>query len=302
MNGIINFFKPPGMTSHDVVQRLRKELGIKKIGHTGTLDPQASGVLPICVGYATRLAEFISVSDKTYFCRLKLGIVTSTQDAWGDVLSQTPVKTVCYEDVEKALSSFRGCISQRVPAYSAVKLNGEPLYKKARRGEENIQIFREINIKDLQLIDIKGNELSLKISCSKGTYIRTLCHDLGSKLGLGAHMSYLLRIQAGSFHLKDSTTFEKVIKRKPGFLIKPSASTLDLPQICLDEEESTNIRFGRKIYIPNDRIQLLSTSKDLQNRAALIDQNNDIVAIAWMQSDPEAENTFLKPQKVFRPE
>jgi tRNA pseudouridine55 synthase len=214
MNGIINVLKPPGMTSHDVVSFLRRQFKIKRIGHTGTLDPQAAGVLPVCIGQATRLADFLSAKEKEYMCRMRLGIKTTTQDAWGKVIESTDTSLIQREIIDKSIASLRGCIRQKVPDYSAVKVGGEPLYKKARRGENVKEIIREIYIYKFDLLEYRNNEIALNIHCSKGTYIRTLCSDLGDMLGVGGHMTFLLRTRVGSFQLTESHTLEEIAARK----------------------------------------------------------------------------------------
>ncbi|MBZ4664999.1 tRNA pseudouridine(55) synthase TruB [Mahella sp.] len=210
MDGIINMYKPAGMTSNDVVITLRRRLKPLKVGHAGTLDPDASGVLPICLGKATRVAQYIVDGEKVYIAEMTLGVVTDTQDASGQVTEQRPVN-VDVDDIYDAVYSFKGKQQQVPPMYSAIKHDGVPLYKLARRGQSVVRTPRDIEIYDISILDIQfPDRVLFKVRCSKGTYIRTLCHDIGQKLGCGAHMSYLLRTQVANFHIKDSVDLDMV--------------------------------------------------------------------------------------------
>lgn len=204
MEGIINVYKEADWTSGDVVNKLKGVLHERRIGHGGTLDPDAVGVLPICVGRATRLFDYITAFHKTYVARVKLGIVTDTEDATGNILEENAVNT-SIEDIKNILPEFIGTIKQIPPMYSALHVNGERLYDLARRGEKIELEAREIEIESIELIsDLEDNEFLIRVTCGKGTYIRTLCHDLGQKLGCGAHMKSLLREKAAGLDIKDS--------------------------------------------------------------------------------------------------
>ena len=211
MDGIINVLKPPGMTSHDVVSFIRKCTGIKKVGHTGTLDPGAAGVLPVCIGKATKVSELLMNDDKGYRAEIQLGITTDTQDGYGNVLSERKVH-VNEADIIKTVNTFIGPIQQVPPMYSAIKVNGQKLYELARKGMEVKREPRHITIHSINIIDInlERNTLLIDVRCSKGTYIRTLCCDIGEKLGCGAHMSFLLRTKSGIFTLDKSVTVETI--------------------------------------------------------------------------------------------
>jgi len=211
MDGIINVLKPPGMTSHDVVSFIRKCTGIKKVGHTGTLDPGAAGVLPVCIGKATKVSELLMNDDKGYRAEIQLGITTDTQDGYGNVLSERKVH-VNEADIIKTVNTFIGPIQQVPPMYSAIKINGQKLYELARKGMEVKREPRHITIHSINIIDInlERNTLLIDVRCSKGTYIRTLCCDIGEKLGCGAHMSFLLRTKSGIFTLDKSVTVETI--------------------------------------------------------------------------------------------
>lgn len=211
MNGIVNILKPTGMTSHDVVGMLRKITGIKKIGHTGTLDPNAAGVLPVCIGRATRICEFIQDKKKKYRAELTLGIKTDTYDSFGAVLERiTDFEMPPEDDILRTIESFRGEQLQRPPIYSALKVNGKKLYELARAGKSDVEIkSRRIFIHDIQVVRIKGNSVLFDVECSKGTYIRSICNDIGDKLGLWGYMSFLLRMSSGEFDLENSYTLEE---------------------------------------------------------------------------------------------
>ncbi len=211
MNGIIIIDKPEGWTSHDVVAKLRRLLGERRIGHGGTLDPMATGVLPVFVGRATRAVEFMESADKEYLAGLRLGVSTDTQDTSGAVLRECACE-ISEEVLENAISNFRGEISQLPPMYSAIKVGGKKLYELARKGVELEREKRKVVIKKLQIEGRAGEDFLLSVQCSKGTYVRTLCSDIGDLLGCGGAMSSLRRTRAGSFTIDDSITLEKVEK------------------------------------------------------------------------------------------
>ncbi|NMS88683.1 tRNA pseudouridine(55) synthase TruB [Clostridioides difficile] len=212
MNKIISILKPTGMTSHDVVSRVRKILNIKKVGHTGTLDPDASGVLPICIGKATKVCEVILNKDKSYICELTLGISTDTYDASGEILKKVDDFKLSDKDIEKAFDTQRGEISQLPPIYSALKVNGKRMCDLVRSGRQSEITLktRRVNIKDIKILSIKGSKVMFYVECSKGTYVRSICHDIGEYLGCGAHMSFLNRTSSGKFDLDNSITLEEL--------------------------------------------------------------------------------------------
>lgn len=217
LSGIINIYKPAGMTSHDVVNRLRRLLDIKKIGHTGTLDPDAEGVLPMCVGRATKTADMLTASDKEYIAKVALGSATDTQDASGSVVAAVDMDgvRVTAEEIQKTAAEFEGASEQVPPMYSAVKIGGKKLYELARKGEVIERPPRKIYISKIEAFDFSPSPrnvrtFSLRVACSKGTYIRTLCNDIGEKLGCHAHMSGLVRAKSGRFDLNGSRTLDEV--------------------------------------------------------------------------------------------
>lgn len=212
INGVINIYKIKGFTSHDVVAKLRGILKQKKIGHTGTLDPDATGVLPVCLGNATKLCDMLTEKKKEYIAKVQLGVTTDTQDMTGTVLQERPV-VVSGEKVREALQSFVGNYDQIPPMYSALKVNGKKLYELAREGKEVERKARPVVIHSIEVLEMSLPQLTIKVECSKGTYIRTLCHDLGEKLGCGAAMAALERTKSGQFSLETAITLEELEKK-----------------------------------------------------------------------------------------
>ena len=209
LNGIISIYKEAGYTSHDVVAKMRGICRQKKIGHTGTLDPQATGVLPVCLGSGTKLCDMLTEKEKEYKAIMLLGVTTDTQDTTGQVLSEKTV-TVTEDQVEQACRSFLGKYQQVPPMYSALKVNGKKLYELAREGKEVERKAREVEILDLQILSVQLPRVEFLVRCTKGTYIRTLCADIGEKLGCGACMESLLRTKVGSFDLEHSVTLSQL--------------------------------------------------------------------------------------------
>ncbi len=208
-DGMINIYKEKGYTSHDVVARLRGILHQKKIGHTGTLDPDATGVLPVCLGKGTRLCEMLTDHDKTYVAEMLLGQVTDTQDIWGKILQVCEVD-VSEQTVKEAVKRFVGEFMQVPPMYSAIKIDGKKLYELARAGKEVERQARKVMIYSLNILEMKLPYVKMEVCCSKGTYIRTLCHDIGESLGYGACMSSLVRTKVGKFGIDGSLKLDEV--------------------------------------------------------------------------------------------
>ena len=209
INGVINIYKIKGFTSHDVVAKLRGIMKQKKIGHTGTLDPDATGVLPVCLGSATKLCDMLTDKEKEYVAKVRLGVITDTQDMTGAVLCQKEVD-VDENQVTEALQTFVGTYEQVPPMYSALKVNGKKLYELAREGKEVERKARPVTIHYIEVMDMQLPELTIRVGCSKGTYIRTLCHDLGERLGCGAAMAALERTKSGQFTLDTALTLAEL--------------------------------------------------------------------------------------------
>lgn len=254
MNGIIVVNKPYGKTSHDMVYFVRRLTGIKKVGHTGTLDPAATGVLPVCVGNATKVCDMLTNADKAYRVSFVLGMTTDTLDAEGEVLTDQPV-LVGREEIAETVMSFTGDIVQLPPMYSAVKVNGKKLYELARQGVEVERRPRNVTIKRIELIeiDMENVTVTMDVECSKGTYIRTLCDDIGRKLGCGAYVSRLERIKSGIFDTKSSYTVEELLELKESGKLSecmhPTDSVFsDYPKITVVPRDEGKVKNGRKIH------------------------------------------------------
>lgn len=256
VNGILNLNKPVGLTSHDLVARVRRILREKRVGHAGTLDPAAEGVLPVCVGQATRVVEYLSDARKIYCAELRLGVTTDTYDREGIVTSVQEVPDFMIEQLEPVVGRFRGPIEQIPPIYSAIKVAGQPLYKAARAGKgDEIELKpRPVEIFTLEITAWAKPFMKLWVECSKGTYIRSLAYDIGQALGCGAYMQHLVRIQSGPFRLEDAITLEELeeaAQSGPEALdeyLQPMDKVLyDWPAWIVNEETAERIRQGRDI-------------------------------------------------------
>ena len=291
ISGIINLKKEAGMTSHDTVFKLRKILKEKKIGHGGTLDPDVVGVLPVALGKATRVLEYMTESGKVYEGQVTLGFSTTTEDASGDIVDRTPVDVSLSEaEVDKAMASFLGSIEQLAPMYSAVKVNGRKLYEYARAGETVERPKRQVSVYEYKrtspLIFKDGCcSFDFKVSCSKGTYIRTLAVDLGIRLGYASHMSFLRRTASAGLELTDALTLNEIAEKAAAgdfsFLLPLEYGILSLPRAELSKEAATEISFGRRIEL---------SQKD--NLLAAFYEGR-LVAVL------EKRGAFYQPKKVF---
>ena len=251
MNGILNIDKPRGMTSHDVVARIRGIARARRVGHAGTLDPMATGVLLVCLGKATRLVEYLTPGRKRYRAVVCFGATTDTYDAEGQVLTTSNVE-ITESQLTRVLDEFRGSISQVPPAYSALKKDGQPLYKLARQGVEVERPARRIEIHELTVESWRSPDLVLDVACSAGTYIRSIAHDLGARLGPGAHLSALTRTASGSFTVEDALPLRDVEAaaaqgRFEELLLPPAVAVADLPGIQLDSREKHDLFCGRPL-------------------------------------------------------
>lgn len=250
-HGIINVYKEAGFTSFDVVAKLRGILKQKKIGHTGTLDPDAVGVLPVCLGSGTKLCDFLTDKEKEYEASLRLGITTDTQDISGKILRKKTV-TITEAVLAEAIISFVGEYDQLPPMYSAIKVNGKRLYESARAGQEVERPMRRVEIKEIEIISIDMPEAVIRVRCSKGTYIRTLCHDIGEKLGCGAAMTYLKRTRSGDFTVEDAYTLKQLADlaaedRIPEVIRNIDTIFAHLPKITIPEEYHKLLQNGNQI-------------------------------------------------------
>ena len=254
LDGLLILDKAPGATSNKCLQRVKHLLGAAKAGHTGSLDPLASGVLPLCFGEATKVSQFLLDSDKVYVATLRLGVTTTTADSEGTVLQTCEVPAFTREQVEQALQRFRGRILQTAPAYSALKQDGVPLYKLARAGARIEPKVREVEIHTLELLSWQHPDLELEVHCSKGTYVRTLAEDIGNALGVGAHLTALRRTRAGPFTLADSLTFVQMqalaeAQTLEARLTRMDTAIGDLPALSLDQKQTQLLRQGQAVLL-----------------------------------------------------
>ena len=258
VNGIILLDKPQGLTSNKALQRVKALFFAQKAGHTGSLDPLATGMLPICFGEATKVSNYLLDANKRYRFTCQLGVVTSTGDAEGEVIEQHQVPDLDDSAIESVLQQFRGTIEQVPPMYSALKHNGERLYDLARQGIEVDRTPRTVQILELKLLGIQGDQLELEAYCSKGTYIRTLCEDIGSKLGCGAHVIQLRRLSVGPFQDADSmvtleqleTLLEQDREQLNKLLLPIDAALMDWPDVQLNADLSYYLLQGQPVQVP----------------------------------------------------
>lgn len=269
MDGIINVYKEAGFTSHDVVAKLRGILHQKKIGHTGTLDPEATGVLPVCCGKATKVCELLTDKDKSYRAVCRLGIETDTQDMTGNILNKYDTDDLTEEKIRKSVSEFQGDIMQIPPMYSALKVNGKKLYELAREGKTIERKARPVHIDSIDIIDIDldNNTFTMDVTCSKGTYIRTLCHDIGKKLGIAAAMESLIRTRVSIFELENAMTLSQIqqladegMDRLEEKITKVDSLFPDYPKLYVSERGAKYLSNGNSLkkedFLYSDKIMV----------------------------------------------
>lgn len=299
INGIINVYKEKGFTSHDVVAKMRGILKMKKIGHTGTLDPDAVGVLPVCMGSGTKLVDMITDTDKTYEAVLKLGIVTDTQDITGTVLMEAPVNAT-YTQIESVIKSYIGEYMQLPPMYSAIKVNGKKLYELARQGKEIERERRRVVIKDIRILGYseEDQEVTVSVDCSKGTYIRTLLHDIGETLGCGGTMKSLIRTAVGQFKLENALKLSEI----EALVREESIDTHIIPvdkmfenyhKVTVDRDYHKLIYNGNAFY----KNQGITSNENnaLTDLARVYDSDNNFIGVYRFDSEEE----MYKPVKMF---
>lgn len=295
-NGVINIYKEKGFTSHDVVAKMRGILKQKKIGHTGTLDPDAVGVLPVCLGSATKLCDMLTDRDKEYVAVLKLGVETDTQDTTGTIVKECAVRAE-EEQVKEVIATFVGDYAQVPPMYSALKVDGKKLYELARQGKEVERKARPVTIYEIEILDMKLPEVTIRVACSKGTYIRTLCHDIGAKLGCGGAMASLKRTKAGAFLLNTAITLSELERIRD----EEKVESVLIPVDAMFEELAA-------VHVPDDVLKLVKngntfyTNQILQRRrygdgeeVKVYDTAGKFYGIYYCD---EKENKF-KPRKMF---
>jgi tRNA pseudouridine55 synthase len=294
IDGILNINKATGMTSHDVVAIVRKTLKQKRVGHAGTLDPAAGGVLPICVGQATRVAEYLSENGKAYQADIVFGIVTDTYDVEGEVVRSADASSLTLQGIQAVLPHFLGRQMQMPPCYSAIKIAGQPAYKHARKGEEVILEPRPIEITRLDILAWKPPCLTLAVECSKGTYIRSLAYDLGELLGCGAHLGALVRTRSGPLLLADSITLEQLAEAVASGTVHAYLHSADValqqyPVLTLNAENAERVLHGNTFkFDVHEEEQMLTLAR-------VYDDDGHFIAVAqW-----DAEQEVWQPEKVF---
>lgn len=251
MHVVVNLDKPQGITSHDAVTEVKRIFGAKKAGHAGTLDPIATGVLLICLNEATKITGYLMAEDKGYEVTMKLGVRTDTLDAEGEVVERVEGFKIDKREFEEALSGFRGTIEQTPPMYSAIKKDGTPLYKLARKGIEVERASRTVRINELELLEFSPPEARLRVSCTKGTYIRSLVDDIGRALGVGAHMTALTRTAVGSFDIKGASSLKELSAGKSSALIPVDTALGHLRELVLSERDYRLVYNGTLVGAPS---------------------------------------------------
>lgn len=290
VSGVLVVDKPIGLTSHDVVQIIRRGTGIRRAGHTGTLDPRASGVLVILIGPAVRLSEFVSASDKRYQATIRLGSSTDTYDGDGQITGTSEIGDIREEDFDEVLQTFVGEMEQVPPPYSAVKVKGRKAYDMARKGEEVELEPRMVNVYSLEILEWAPPEAVVDVYCSSGTYVRSLANDLGKALGTGAHLVGLRRTKSGRFTLRDAVQLRRLQEAFDAgdwyrFLIPAAEALSDWPMIELDADAMELVRHGHRI----------PANTDAKGWARGVSQQGDLVALLEVD-----EETFeWQPRKVF---
>ena len=281
IHGIINVYKEKGFTSHDVVAKLRGIVGQKKIGHTGTLDPDATGVLPVCLGKATKLCDLLTDKNKTYEAVLLLGKATDTQDITGEVLEEKSTEALTEEKVREAIEGFIGDYEQIPPMYSALKVNGKKLYELAREGKVIERKARPVKILDIQILEIDLPKVRMEVSCSKGTYIRTLCHDIGEKLGCGGCMESLIRTRVSTFRIEDAKTLDEIeaLKQEGKFaelLVPIDAMFPFYPKITVKDDWKAFAKNGNPLDL---KMLKEACGQDEETQVRLYDESGKFIAI-----------------------
>lgn len=305
MHGLINVLKPPGVTSHDVVIYLRKLFDLSKIGHTGTLDPGATGVLPVCVGQGTRVAEFLIDKPKSYRVEMTLGIKTDTYDAEGKIIKKNLPPIILEDEIENVLKNFVGEVKQIPPMMSAIHYNGKRLYELARQGKTVERKARKVVIFSIKLLKIYQNGLNyprilFDISCSKGTYVRSICAEIGERLRYGAYLSFLIRTASGPFNICNSFTLEEIKKMwKKGdlsFLLPIDYALQDLPLITIKDKFVNNIING--LPLASSGIMGGVSNSQFPPLVRLYSPSGLFLAIGELQGQ-RGGKWFYKPKKVF---
>jgi len=297
ISGIFNIDKPPGWTSFRVVSLVRRLSGVRRVGHTGTLDPSATGVLVVCLGQATRLVQYVMETTKVYRAEVHLGIATDTFDATGTTVSEADPSSVSRQQVEEALASFTGEIEQVPPMFSALKYGGQPLYRHARAQRQVERQPRRVTIHRLQFLAFQPPLVNIEVECSKGTYIRALAHDLGQELGCGAHLAALTRLRVGPFTLEEACSLpelEAAFKegRWQSLLHPADAALLSWPAVTLSEAQERAVHFGQ--CLDADSLDLVQAVENDQLCRAYSPRGQLVAILRY-----DAAALVWRPTKVF---
>lgn len=288
IEGVLNLDKPQGITSHDVVNRVRRVSGMRRVGHAGTLDPLATGVLLVCLGRATRLSEYLLGQPKTYVATIRLGQATDTYDAEGEVVVERPFSHLAPPMISTALDTFRGSIRQLPPMYSAVKKNGQPLYKLARQGIEVERSWRDVTIYHLDVQQWQPPDLQITLTCSSGTYVRVLAHDLGELLGCGGHITALRRTQIGAFVVADAVPLADLTPETLPQQVRASDTAVaHLPQLNLTAAAADDLRQGRLV--------IWQTGHPQETLVRAYDAQARFIGVAVK------DGAAWRPKKIFHP-
>ena len=300
-DGLLVVDKPAGISSTGVVNQVKRLTRPVKIGHAGTLDPFATGVLVLCFNQATKLAGYFLDQDKVYEGVMCLGQATDTQDVTGEVIRRRPVE-VSAENIEEAAGNFRGTISQKPPVYSALKQDGEPLYKKARRGEDVLIEPREVTIYSLEITGVELPRVRFTVHCSKGTYVRTLAHDWGAALGCGGHLEALRRTASGRFTIEQALLLGQVEataqRNRLADRLIPPAKALDWPGAVIREEAAVKVGHGQTLA-SNELEGLAPAHLKVGQRLKLTDHEGRLIALAELAPDEQAQGLAVRPIKVL---
>jgi tRNA pseudouridine55 synthase len=296
ISGILNVDKPAGITSHDVVDTVRRIAGQRKVGHAGTLDPMATGVLLICLGQATRVAEYLMVGRKQYRATVALGVTTNTYDAEGEIIQSGGKTEFKRSEIEAALASFVGQVEQVPPMYSALKQEGQPLYKLARQGKTVERPPRPVEIYELELLDWTPPSLVLELTCSSGTYVRSLAHDLGQALGSGAYLAALVRLSSGRFRLEEAVSLERLEEafqhgQEDRYIMSLDEAFLDWPALILGSDDAQRVVHGQAIAGDNAP----ASDEQGEARCRAYGPDGDFLAILTFQPI----SAQWQPKKVF---
>ena len=291
MIGILLVDKPAGMTSHDVVNRIRKVSGIRRVGHTGTLDPAATGLLMLCLGVATRLSEFLTKMDKTYEGVLRLGTVTDSYDLDGEILETNEVPSLSPEALQEAFNEFTGDLMQVPPMVSAVKIGGERLYKKARKGEEVERPPRAISVHEFRLVDYVSPDARFVVRCTSGTYARSLCHEVGARLGCGGVLASLRRTQVGRHDIRDAYPLGGFVEASDvESRLMPIEEALDLPEVVLRGSGEAVVAAGGSV----ERSHVLADFPVCSGWVQMKSESGALLALGEVQ-----HGLRVQPKRVF---